>query len=64
MLETVAPPLNLANLKAFRSGLAALGYKEGQNFYLEYRSADGCIERFTELVSELLHLNVEVIVTR
>ena len=64
MLETVAPRLNAANLEAFRSGLAALGYNEGQNFYLEYRSADGYIHRFPELVSELVHLNVDVIVTR
>jgi putative tryptophan/tyrosine transport system substrate-binding protein len=64
MLETVAPGLNAANLAAFRSGLAALEYSEGQNFYLEYRSADGHIERFPELVSELVHLNVDVIVTR
>ena len=64
MLETVAPRLNAANLEAFRNGLAALGYNEGQNFYLEYRSADGYIERFPELVSELVHLNVDVIVTR
>jgi len=64
MLETVAPGLNAANLQAFRTGLAALGYNEGQNFYLEYRSADGHIERFPELVSELIHLNVDVIVTR
>jgi putative ABC transport system substrate-binding protein len=64
MLETVAPRLNAANLQALRNGLAALGYKEGQNFYLEYRSADGYIERFPELASELVHLNVDVIVTR
>jgi putative ABC transport system substrate-binding protein len=64
MLETIAPGLNAANLQAFRSGLAALGYIEGQNVQLEYRSADGHIERFPELVSELIHLNVDVIVTR
>jgi putative ABC transport system substrate-binding protein len=64
MLETVAPRLNAANLESFRSGLAALGYNEGQDFNLEYRSADGYIERFPELVSELVHLKVDVIVTR
>ena len=64
MLETVAPRFNAANLEAFRSGLAALGYNEGQDFNLEYRSADGYIERFPELVSELVHLKVDVIVTR
>src|SRR5262249_4928733 len=61
---TVAPRLNAANLEAFLSGLAALGYNEGQNFDLEYRSADGHIERFPELANELVHLSVDVIVTR
>ena len=64
MLETVAPRLNAANLEAFRSGLVALGYNEGQDFNLEYRSADGYIERFPELVGELIQLKVDVIVTR
>jgi putative ABC transport system substrate-binding protein len=64
MLETIAPGLNAVNLQAFRNGLAALGYIEDQNFHLEYRSADGHIERFPDLVSELIHLNVDVIVTR
>jgi len=64
MLETVAPRLNAANLESFRSGLAALGYNEGQDFNLEYRSADGYIERFPELVGELIQLKVDVIVTR
>jgi len=64
MLETVAPRLNAANLEAFRSGLVALGYNEGQDFNLEYRSADGYIERFPELVGDLIQLKVDVIVTR
>jgi putative ABC transport system substrate-binding protein len=64
MLETISPGLNAANLEAFRGGLSALGYNEGQNFQLEYRSADGHIERFPRLVSELIQLNVDVIVTR
>jgi putative ABC transport system substrate-binding protein len=64
MLETISPRLNAANLEAFRGGLSALGYNEGQNFHLEYRSADGHIERFPQLVSELIHINVDVIVTR
>ena len=55
---------NAANLSAFRQGLAELGYVEGQNFVIEYRSADGRAERFSDLAIELVRLKVDVIVTR
>jgi putative tryptophan/tyrosine transport system substrate-binding protein len=64
MLETVSPALNIANLEAFRQGLRDLGYIEGQNVVIEYRSADGRPERFSELATELVGLKVDVIVTR
>src|SRR6185312_13234710 len=64
MLETISPVLNAANLAAFRNGLRQLGYVEGQNYVIEYRSADGRAERFAELAADLLRLNVDVIVTR
>ena len=41
-----------------------LGYVEGQNLVIEYRSADGDARRFPGLVAELIHLNVDLIVTR
>jgi putative ABC transport system substrate-binding protein len=41
-----------------------LGYVEGQNLVIEYRSADGNDNRFPGLVAELTHLNVDLIVTR
>ena len=44
--------------------MAALGYIEGENLTLEYRSPKGRNEHFPELVAELLSLNVDVIVTR
>ena len=40
------------------------GYIEGQNLVIEYRSADGRIDRFPELAAELVRLKVDVIVTR
>jgi putative ABC transport system substrate-binding protein len=64
MLETVSAALKPDDLAAFRQGLRALGYVEGQNLRIEYRSADGRPERFPALVQELLGLDVDVITTR
>ena len=64
ILETVAASLNAANLQAFHQGLALLGYVEGQNLAIDYRSADTRAERFPELAAELVRLRVDLIVTR
>jgi len=64
MLETVSAVLKPEDLAAFQQGLRALGYVEGQNLRIEYRSADGRPERFPELARELVGLNVDVITTR
>jgi putative tryptophan/tyrosine transport system substrate-binding protein len=64
MLETVSTALKPDDLAAFRQGLRALGYVEGQNLRIEYRSADGRPERFPALAQELIGLNVDVITTR
>jgi putative ABC transport system substrate-binding protein len=48
---------------AFRQGLRELGYTEGKNIVIEYRSAKGIPERFPDLAAELVRLNVDVIVT-
>ena len=64
MLETTSAAQNAANLAAFRQGLQQLGYVEGHNLTIEYRSADGRAERFPELARELVALKIEVIVTR
>ena len=55
-------PEVLMTLDAFRQGLRELGYIEGTNILIEYRSADGKFERFPDLVSELVQLKVDVIV--
>jgi putative ABC transport system substrate-binding protein len=52
----------LQNLRAFRQGLAELGYIEGQNFTIERRGADGFFDRLPALASELVNLKVDVIV--
>jgi putative ABC transport system substrate-binding protein len=64
MLEIVSASLNAKNLKALRRGLRELGYIEGQNYTLEYRSADGDGRRFPALADELVRLGVDLIVTR
>ena len=64
MMEVVGTSANAANLGAFRRGLSELGYVEGQNVLIEYRSADGRTERFADLAIELVRLKVDVIVTR
>src|SRR4030088_2332594 len=64
MLERTSPATNAANLDAFRRGLRELGYVEGQNLVIEYRSADGLGERFSALAGELVRLQVAPMVTR
>ncbi len=64
MLETRSTVLNAANIDAFRQGLQELGYKEGQNLEIVYRSSDGRDERFPGLASELVRLKVDLILTR
>ncbi len=64
ILETVPAAQNAANLDALRKGLRDLGYVEGRNLVIEYRSADGRAERFPDLASELVRLKVDLIVTR
>ncbi len=64
ILETRSTVLNAANIDAFRQGLRELGYKEGQNLEIAYRSSDGRNERFPGLASELVRLKVDLILTR
>jgi ABC-type uncharacterized transport system substrate-binding protein len=63
-LETTSLPLNAANFEAFRQALRELGYIEGRNLVIEYRSAEGRPERFPELAMELVRLNCDLIITR
>jgi putative ABC transport system substrate-binding protein len=64
MLETRSTTLNAANIDAFRQGMRELGYKEGQNLEIVYRSSDGHDERFPDLASELIRLKVDLILSR
>lgn len=64
MLETTPMAMNAANLGPFRQQLRELGYVEGRNLIIEYRSADGRSERFAGLAAELVNMKVDLIVAR
>jgi putative ABC transport system substrate-binding protein len=49
-------------LEAFRRGLYELGYIEGQNILVEYRFAEGKLDRVPVFAAELARLKVDVIV--
>ncbi|HVM82002.1 MAG TPA: ABC transporter substrate-binding protein [Stellaceae bacterium] len=57
-----SPESSNVMLDVFRQALRELGYVEGTSFLVEYRTADGKIERFSELAIELVRLGVDVIV--
>jgi putative ABC transport system substrate-binding protein len=55
---------NAARIEAFRQGLRELGYLEGKNIVIEWRSGgEGKEDRIPALVAELVRLKVNVIVT-
>jgi putative ABC transport system substrate-binding protein len=64
MLETISSAQNAPQLDAFQQRLQQLGYVEGINFVIEYRSAEGRGDRFPSLVAELLQRNVDLLVLR
>jgi len=51
-----------ARYRGFQQGLRELGYVEGQNIAIEFRSADGSLERLSDFADELVRLRVDVIV--
>ena len=53
----------MARVEAFRQGLRELGYVEGKNIVIEWRSGEGKLESEGELVAEAVRLKVDVIVT-
>jgi putative tryptophan/tyrosine transport system substrate-binding protein len=52
-----------ARIEGFRQGLRELGYVEGKNIIIEWRSSEGKVERRAEIAAELVRLKVDVIVS-
>ncbi len=50
-------------VKAFEEGLRRLGYRVGENVVIEYRFADGELERLPALAADLVRLRVDIIVS-
>ena len=53
------PPL----LDALKQGLRELGWVEGQNIVIDYRYAEGRVDRLPDLAAELVRLKVDLIVS-
>jgi len=50
-------------IELFRQGLHSLGYVEGKNIVIEYRYAEGNLDRLPDLAKELVGVKVDVMVT-
>jgi putative ABC transport system substrate-binding protein len=60
-LVTGTPASHQLSLAAFLNGLHALGYVEGQNIHIEYRWAEGNVDRLPKLADELVEQKVDII---
>jgi putative tryptophan/tyrosine transport system substrate-binding protein len=58
----LAAPIEGPFAQAFRQGLRELGYVEGKNIHVEYRSAEGSPDRFASIAAELVRLQMDLIV--
>ena len=61
-LSNTDPANESTRAEAIRLALRERGYIEGQNIAIEYRYAEGKIDRFAELAAELVRLKVDIIV--
>jgi len=61
-LAVRSPSIVSQNLEAFRRGLHEHGWLEGQTITVEYRWAEGKVERLPDVAAELVRLKVDLIV--
>src|SRR6059036_707711 len=62
-LSSTSPSAGSSRIEAFRQGLRELGYVEGKNIVIEWRYAEGKLDRLDEFAAEFARLKVDVIVT-
>jgi putative ABC transport system substrate-binding protein len=63
VLNAASAKSTASSYEAFRSALRQLGYIEGRNIRIEYRYADGFLDRLQALAEEVVRLNPSVIVS-
>ncbi|HXV79311.1 MAG TPA: ABC transporter substrate-binding protein, partial [Candidatus Binatia bacterium] len=61
-LSSQDPARESARSEAIRLALRDLGHIEGQNIAIEYRFAEGKVDRAPQLAAELVRLKVDIIV--
>src|SRR5215510_12034661 len=60
-LQLPTAPNQAPRLKGFAQGLRELGYIDGQNIVIEYRWAEGKLDRLAELAADLVRTRVDII---
>src|SRR5262245_10417326 len=63
VLFASTPSANSQRIEAFRQGLRERGYVEGEDIFIEQRYAEGNFDRLPALAAEIVHFNVDVIVS-